>query len=61
MRVLIDRLSEPSTWAGLSGIALVFGVSAEDFEAYAASAAGLCGFIAVCLGERRVDAGDTGN
>lgn len=50
--MIIKRLSEPSTYAGLAGLALVFGVSVEDFEAWAAAAAGLFGFIAIILGEK---------
>ncbi len=28
----IQRASEPSTWAGLAGLAMVFGVSAEQWS-----------------------------
>ena len=30
----LDRAKEPSTWAGLAGLAMVFGISAEQPPAY---------------------------
>jgi len=50
-RNLIDRLKEPSTYAGLSGIALLIGVSSEEFQMYAGAAAGLFAFAAIILKE----------
>jgi len=28
----LDRAKEPSTWAGLAGLAMVFGISAEQWQ-----------------------------
>lgn len=52
MSNIIDRLKEPSTYAGLAGIALAMGLTLEDFSMYAHAAAGLFGFIAIVRGER---------
>ena len=32
LRVTRDRAKEPSTWAGLAGLAMVFGVNAEQWQ-----------------------------
>ena len=48
---LINRLKEPSTYAGLAAVALVLGYSAEDFQTYANAAAGLCAFLSIILAE----------
>ena len=52
MKALLLRLSEPSTYAGLSGVALALGLTTEDFQGYANAAAGVCGFVAILLGEK---------
>jgi len=51
MRTLLRRLSEPSTYAGLAGLALLLGVSAEQFQDWANAAAGLFAFVSIVLGE----------
>lgn len=51
MKTLIRRFSEPSTYAGLSGLAIILGMSADQFAAYAGAAAGVFGFVAIVLGE----------
>jgi len=54
LNFILDRLKEPSTYAGLSGIALTFGISTELYTAAAAAAiAGLAGLIAVVLADRK--------
>jgi len=55
MNALIARLSEPSTYAGLSGLALVLGLSLEDFQSYANAIAGAFGFVAIILGEKQAN------
>ena len=50
---LINRLKEPSTWAGLAGIFLIAGVSVEDFDTYVLAASGFFGFLAIILPELR--------
>ena len=51
MTKVIDRLKEPSTYAGLMGIALIAGVSMEQFEVWASAAAGVFAFVALILKE----------
>ena len=51
MDSLIDRLKEPSTYAGLAGVALAVGISADEFAGIAAAIAGFFGFIAAIKGE----------
>jgi len=53
MKTIIARFSEPSTYAGLAGIAMIFGMSVEDFQSYANAIAGLFGFAAIVLGEKK--------
>lgn len=48
---LVNRLKEPSTYAGFSGIALAFGLSAEEWSTVYTAAAGLAGVIAMILSE----------
>lgn len=51
MKALIARLSQPSTYAGLAGVALAFGVTDNQFQAYAAAAATIFSLVAVALNE----------
>ncbi len=50
---LLERLKEPSTYAGLSGIALAFGVSSDLYNASAAVAAAVAGLVGVILSEKK--------
>lgn len=52
MKALISRLSEPSTYAGFSGLAIVLGATAPQFGAFTTAAAALFGLVAVALGEK---------
>lgn len=49
MRQVIERLSEPSTWVGLGGLALAVGVSAEDWASYSALGVSVASFVAGVL------------
>lgn len=49
---ILSRLKEPSTYAGLSGIALALGVSGELYNAVAGAIAGLAGLVAVILADK---------
>lgn len=49
---VLARLKEPSTYAGLSGLALALGVSGDLYSAASAAIAGVAGLIAVVLAER---------
>ena len=51
MRELINRLSEPSTYAGLGGLALVLEIGTETFNGYVAAVAGVFAFFAIIVKE----------
>lgn len=51
-KFILNRLKEPSTYAGLSGIALALGVSGDLYTAASAALAGVAGLIAVLLADR---------
>jgi len=53
MKTLIQRLSEPSTYAGLSAMAIAIGIPLEDFQQWAAGLAGVFATIAIVLGEKK--------
>ena len=48
---LVNRLKEPSTYAGFSGIALAFGLSAEEWSTVHTAIAALAGVAAMFLSE----------
>lgn len=48
---LVNRLKEPSTYAGFSGIALAFGLSGEEWSTVYTALAGLAGLVAMFLSE----------
>ena len=50
-KTLLKRLKEPSTYAGLAGLALIAGVSVEQFQLYTNTVAGFFGFLSIILGE----------
>jgi hypothetical protein len=52
VQFILSRLKEPSTYAGLSGIALALGVSGELYNAVAGAIAGIAGLIAVFLADK---------
>ena len=49
---VLSRLKEPSTYAGLSGLALALGVSGDIYAAASAAIAAIAGLIAIILAER---------
>ena len=49
---VLTRLKEPSTYAGLSGLALALGVSGELYSAASAAIAAIAGVIAIVLAEK---------
>jgi hypothetical protein len=49
---VLNRLKEPSTYAGLSGLALALGVSGELYAAASTALAGVAGLIAVLLSDK---------
>ena len=52
VRFVLNRLKEPSTYAGFAGIALALGVSGELYNAAAGAVAGVAGLVSVLLAER---------
>lgn len=52
VQFILSRLKEPSTFAGLSSIALALGVSGELYNAAAGAIAGVAGLVAVLLAEK---------
>ena len=52
LNFVLSRLKEPSSYAGLSGIALAFGISAEFYSAAATAVAGVAGLVAFILAEK---------
>ena len=49
---VLTRLKEPSTYAGLSGIALALGVSGDLYSAASTAIAAVAGLLAIILAER---------
>lgn len=52
MTWIIARLREPSTFAGLSGLALAIGLSQDQWAAIGAAVAGIAGLVAVFVTEK---------
>jgi hypothetical protein len=53
---LATRFKEPSTYAGLGGIALLYGVNADEFQGWIAAISGGFLFISIVLKEVGSDA-----
>ena len=49
---VLARLKEPSTYAGLSGLALALGVSGDLYAAASSAIAAVAGLVAVVLVEK---------
>lgn len=52
---IANRLKEPSTWAGLSIIATLFGVPPGTFDLVAQVVAGVAGLAAIALPENKAE------
>lgn len=50
---IINRLKEPSTYAGLSALGLAFGLSADLMTVWVGALAGFFAFIAIIVKEVR--------
>ena len=48
----LDRAKEPSTYAGLSGLALALGLGDTEWNAIGTAAAAVFGAVAVVIAER---------
>ncbi len=49
---ILDRAREPSTYAGLSGLALALGLSDAEWSTICTAAAAVCAAVAVVIAER---------
>lgn len=49
---MINRLKEPSTYAGLAALAVVLGFQMEDFQNWVHALAGAFGFASILMGEK---------
>lgn len=52
LQTIIDRLKEPSTYAGLAGLAVALGISSEEWQTISMAIAGIAGVIAMLLHEK---------
>jgi hypothetical protein len=52
VQFILARLKEPSTYAGLSGLAMALGISTHIYEAAAVAVAGVAGLVAVILADK---------
>jgi len=52
---LLNRLKEPSTYAGFAGLALAFGLSAEEWSTIYTAIAGVAGVVAMLLSDAPKD------
>ena len=50
---LVDRLKEPSTYAGLSTASIALGIGTETMNVWVAGLAGVFAFLAIILKELR--------
>ncbi len=48
---LASRFKEPSTYAGLGGVAMLYGVSQDEFQGWVAAVSGVFLFISIVLKE----------
>lgn len=53
---LLNRLREPSTYAGFAGLALALGLTDNQWAAISAAVAGIAGAIAVLLHDKQPEA-----
>lgn len=51
MKKIVNRLREPSTWAGLSALLMLFGLNVEQAGALGQAGAAIAGAAAVFLHE----------
>lgn len=49
---LLNRLREPSTYAGLAGAALALGISDADWATISTAVAGIAGVVAMLLHDK---------
>jgi hypothetical protein len=52
--IIIKRLSEPSTYAGLAGLAIIVGINNDEIKLLGETLAGIFSFLAILIGETKV-------
>ncbi|HXV73257.1 MAG TPA: hypothetical protein VD713_00865 [Sphingomonadales bacterium] len=52
LKTIIARLKEPSTYAGMAGIAAAIGLGAEEWQTISMALAGIFGVLAMVLREK---------
>jgi len=50
---VLDRLKEPSTYSGLAALAILFGISMEEFQLYANVAASVAALASTFIPEKK--------
>lgn len=53
MWTILDRLKEPSSYAGIAGIALAFGISSDEWQTISTAIAGIAGLLSMILKEKK--------
>lgn len=53
MKLILQRMREPSTWAGISALGLVFGLPPGTIDLLGQVVAGVAGLAAVALGDKK--------
>lgn len=54
MKFILDRLREPTTWAGVSALGLVFGLPPGVLDAVGQVVGGLAGIAAIVMKEKAI-------
>lgn len=49
---ILKRAKEPSTWAGFAGLAVVLGISADEWQTLSTAFAAVAAAVSMFLGER---------
>lgn len=52
--IILKRLSEPSTWAGISALGLVFGLPPGTIDLVGQVVGGIAGLVAIFAPEKKV-------
>lgn len=55
MKYVLARLREPSTWAGLSALGVVFGIPPGTLDLVAQVGVGVAGLVAMALKDKAAD------
>lgn len=52
MNWAISRAKEPSTWAGLAGLAVIFGISADEWQVMSNALAAVAAAVSMFIREK---------